>query len=160
MLGALQGRADRVGPFWQILIRLPGTLLHETAHLLVAFLTGGRPSSFTIVPRRTITTSADGSVRQAWVLGSVTLSNPSIISAFPSGLAPLLLLPSAWLLYRNWFTWFTPDLTHTLLMYVTVVVCIGSSLPSSHDLSVAFSRPVGVLLYALLAAGCLMLRGL
>ena len=130
-LGAIQGRADRVGPLWQILIRLPGTLLHELTHLVVAFLTGGRPAGFTIIPRRTVGVTADGSRRQVWVLGSVTIANPSLLAAFPSGVAPLLLVPSAWLLYRTWFDWFPPDLLHTLLMYVAVVVCCGSSLPSS-----------------------------
>jgi hypothetical protein len=38
-------------------------------------------------------------------------------------------------------------------MYVAVVVCCGSSLPSSQDVVVAFSRPLGVALYAALGAG-------
>lgn len=148
-LGALQGRADRAGPFWQILVRLPGTFLHESAHFVVALLTGGRPAGFTIIPRR----AADGAARQVWVLGSVTVTNPSVLAAFPSGLAPLLLLPAAWLLYRSWFLWFPPDLPHTLLLYIAVVVCCGSSLPSGRDLAVAFSRPLGVALYAGLGTG-------
>jgi hypothetical protein len=39
---------------------LPGTLLHEMSHFLVAALTGGRPSSFSVIPRR---------VGAAYVLG-------------------------------------------------------------------------------------------
>ena len=152
-LGAVQGRSDRVGPFWQILVRLPGTLLHELAHLVVAFITGGRPAGFTIIPRRTVGLSADGSPRRVWVLGSVTITNTSVLAAFPSGFAPLLLLPSAWFLYRTWFVWFPPDFLHTLLMYVAVVVCCGSSLPSAQDVAVAFSRPLGVVLYAAIGAG-------
>ena len=151
-LGALQGRADRVGPFWQIIVRLPGTLLHEVAHLLVAFLTGGKPAGFTVSPHRTVGVTAGGSLRQVWVLGSVTITNPSPLAAFPSGCAPLLLLPLAWFLYSNWFSWFPPDLLHTLLMYVAVVICCGGSLPSSRDLNVAFSRTSGVLLYATLGS--------
>ncbi len=157
-LGALQGRADRSGPFWQILVRLPGTLLHETAHFVVAFLTGGRPSGFTIIPRRTVGITAAGSVRQVWVLGSVTVTNPSTLAAFPSGFAPLLLLPFAWLLYRHWFTWFPVDLPHTLLMYVAVVVCCSGSVPSTQDVSVAFSRPLGLLLYATVGCGVWLIR--
>jgi hypothetical protein len=142
-----------MGPFWQILVRLPGTLLHELAHLIVGFITGGRPAGFTIIPRRTIGFTTDGSERRVWVLGSVNITNPSLLAAFPTGFAPLLLLPSAWFLYRSWFVWFPPDLLHTLLMYVAVVVCCGSSLPSAHDVTVAFSRPLGVVLYAALGTG-------
>ena len=160
-LGAIQGRADRRGSFWMIVVRLPGTLLHELAHLVVGFITGGRPAGFTIIPRRTIGFITDGSERRAWVLGSVTIANPSVIAAFPSGFAPLLLLPSAWFLYRTWFVWFPPDLFHTLLMYVAVVICCGSSLPSAKDVTVAFSRPLGVLLYGALGAGTwLIWRGM
>lgn len=152
-LGAIQGRSDRVGPFWMILVRLPGTLLHELAHLMVAFIAGGRPTGFTLIPRRTVGVTANGSPVRVWVLGSVTVTNPSVLAAFPSGFAPLLLLPAAWFLYRNWFVWFPTDLLHTLLMYVAVVVFCGSSLPSSQDVEVAFSRPLGVVLYAVLGAG-------
>ena len=153
MLGAIQGRADRVGPFWMILVRLPGTFLHELAHLVVAFITGGKPVGFSIIPRRTVGVTADGSTRRVWVLGSVTITNPSVLAAFPSGFAPILLLPFAWFLYREWFVWFPSDLPHTLLMYVAVVVCCGSSLPSSQDVTVALSRPLGVVLYAALGVG-------
>jgi hypothetical protein len=152
-LGAIQGRADRCGSLFQIVIRLPGTLLHEFAHLIVGFITGGRPAGFTIIPRRTIGITTDGSERRVWVLGSVTITNPSVLSALPTALAPLLLIPVAWFLYRTWFVWFPSDLPHTLLMYVAVVVCCGSSLPSSQDVAVAFSRPLGVALYAALGAG-------
>jgi hypothetical protein len=152
-LGAIQGRSDRIGPFWMVLVRLPGTLLHELAHLVVVFITGGKPAGFTIIPRRTVGVTIDGSARKVWVLGSVTITNPSILAAFPSGFAPLLLLPVAWFLYRGWFVWFPPDLPHTLLMYVAVVVCCGSSLPSAQDAAVALSRPLGVILYAAVGAG-------
>ena len=136
-----------------IIVRFPGTLLHELAHLMVAFSTGGRPVGFTVIPRRTVGVIADGSSRRVWVLGSVTITNPSVLAALPSGFAPLLLLPAAWFLYRSWFVWFPTDLPHTLLMYVAVVICCGSSLPSSQDLAVAFSRPLGVMLYAALGVG-------
>jgi hypothetical protein len=153
MLGAIQGRADRVGPFWMILVRLPGTFLHELAHLVVAFITGGKPAGFSIIPRRTVGITTDGSPRRVWVLGSVTITNPSVLAAFPSGFAPFLLLPFAWFLYREWFVWFPSDLPHTLLMYIVVVVCCGSSLPSAQDVAVALTRPLGVILYAAVGAG-------
>jgi ATP-dependent 26S proteasome regulatory subunit len=46
-------------------------------------------------------------------------------------------------------------------MYVAVVVCCGSSLPSAQDVTVAFSRPLGVLLYGTLGTGTwLIWRGM
>lgn len=152
-LGGIQGRSERLGPLRMILIRLPGTLLHELAHLAVAFIIGGRPVGFTVIPRRTVALGADGTPRRVWLLGAVTIANPSALAALPSALAPLLLLPVAWFLYRSWFCWFPPDVLHTLMMYVAVVVCSGSALPSGQDLRVAFSRPLGVALYTLLGAG-------
>ncbi len=138
-LAVLQGRVGRSGAFWQICWALPGTLLHELSHLLVAAVTGGRPVGFTIIPRR------DGPRR--WVLGSVTISNPGPVSALPSALAPLLLNVVAYYLYLGWSTWFPTDLPHTLLMYVAIYVFSYSSIPSGQDLKVAVSSPAGVLLY-------------
>ena len=159
-LGALQGRTDRMGSIWTVLVRLPGTFLHELSHLVVAIVTGGRPAGFSVIPRRTVGVTAAGGQRPVWVLGSVTITNPSIIAAFPTGMAPLLLIPLAWFLFRHWFVWFPPDLPHTLLMYAAVVVCCGSSVPSAHDFTVAFSRPLGVVLYITLGVGAwLVWRG-
>lgn len=158
-LGVVQGRADRIGPFWMILVRLPGTVLHELAHLVMAFITGGRPVGFTIIPRRILGVTPDGVERRVWVLGSVTLANPSSVAAFPTGMAPLLLFPLAWFLYRTWFLWFPFDLLHTLLLYVVVVVCCGSAVPSAQDFAVAFSRPLGALLYLLLITAGVALAG-
>lgn len=147
LLAVLQGRVGRVGTFWQICWALPGTLLHELSHLLVAAVTGGRPVAFSIVPRR------DGSHggRERWLLGSVTISSPGPISALPSGLAPLFLNLVAYYMYLQWGSWFPADLPHTLLMYLAIYLFCYSSVPSGQDLKVAFSSPLGVLLYG--AAG-------
>lgn len=141
-LAVLQARVGRAGTFWQICWALPGTLLHELSHLVVAAVTGGRPVGFTIIPRR------DGPGR--WVLGSVTISRPGLVSALPSALAPLLLNLGAYYLYLRWSVWFAADLAHTLLMYVAIYVFSYSSIPSGQDVKVALSSPVGVMLY-----GCL-----
>ncbi|HJV34908.1 MAG TPA: hypothetical protein VJ604_07565, partial [Geomonas sp.] len=83
VLAVLQERIGRAGAFWQISWLLPGTILHELSHLLLGAVTGGRPVGFSIIPRRA------GQGR--WVLGSVTISRPGVISALPSALAPLAL---------------------------------------------------------------------
>lgn len=145
-MAVLQARVGRAGAFWQICWALPGTMLHELSHLVVAAVTGGRPVGFTIIPRR------EGGAR--WVLGSVTISNPSPVAALPSALAPLLLNAVAYYLYVGWSGWFPADLLHTLFMYVAIYLFSYSSIPSGQDLKVAVSRPGGVLLYGGAAALC------
>lgn len=152
MLAVLQARVGRAGAFWQIFWALPGTVLHELSHFVVAGVTGGRPSGFTVVPRR-------GSSRGQWVLGSVTIGRPGAVSALPSALAPLALNIVAYYLYRNWGYWFPSDLPHTLLMYLAIYLFSYSSIPSGQDFRVAFSNPIGVLFYSALGAGaCFLLR--
>ena len=145
LLAVLQGRVGRVGAFWQICWALPGTLLHELSHLVVAAVTGGRPVGFSIIPRR--------EAGQRWRLGSVTISRPGPISALPSALAPLALNLVAYYLYLGWGSWFPRDLPHTLLMYLAIYLFSYSSIPSGQDLKVAFSSPSGILLYAAVGAG-------
>ncbi|HJV34833.1 hypothetical protein, partial [Geomonas sp.] len=121
------------------------TILHELSHLLVGAVTGGRPVGFSIIPRRA------GQGR--WVLGSVTISRPGVISALPSALAPLALNVVAYYLYRHWWSWFPADLPHTLLMYVAIYLFSYSSIPSGQDFKVALSSPLGVAFYASLTCG-------
>lgn len=141
-LTLLQRKLGRAGAFWQICWALPGTVLHELSHLVVAGITGGKPTGFSIIPRRA------GSRR--WVLGSVTISRPGPISALPSGLAPLLLNVAAYFIYRQWRNWFPADLSHTLLMYATLYLFCYASIPSRQDLNVAVSSPSGLFLYTVL----------
>jgi hypothetical protein len=149
MLAVLQGRVGRIGAFWQICWALPGTLLHELSHLIVAAVTGARPVGFSIIPRR------DGSrgTSQRWQLGSVTISRPGPISALPSALAPLALNLVAYYLYLGWGSWFPSDLLHTLLMYLVIYLFCYSSIPSGQDLKVAVSSPVGLVLYSAVCGG-------
>jgi hypothetical protein len=144
LLAVLQGRVGRIGTFWQICWALPGTLLHELSHLIVAAVTGGRPVGFSIIPHRE---------RGGWLLGSVTISRPGPISALPSALAPLALNAVAYYLYRSWWKWFPLDLPHTLLMYAAVYLFCYSSIPSGQDVKVALSSPLGLLLYTALGGG-------
>jgi hypothetical protein len=153
VLAVLQGRVGRIGAFWQICWALPGTLLHELSHLLVAAVTGGRPVGFSIVPRRDAGRGAGG----RWVLGSVTISRPGPVSALPSGLAPLGLNAVAYYLYRGWGGWFPQDLLHTLLMYAAIYLFCYSSIPSGQDVKVALSSPFGLLFYGALCGAAWLL---
>jgi hypothetical protein len=146
LLAVVQGRVGRIGTFWQISWALPGTILHELAHFVVAAVTGGRPVGFSVIPRR-------DPARGGWLLGSVTISRPGPISALPSALAPLALNIVAYYLYRSWGRWFPQDLPHTLAMYSAVYLFSYSSIPSGQDLKVALSSPVGLMLYTGLGGG-------
>jgi hypothetical protein len=152
LLAVVQGRVGRIGTFWQICWALPGTVLHELAHLIVAAVTGGRPVGFSIIPRR------EGS-RGGWILGSVTISRPGPVSALPSALAPLALNAVAYYLYRGWGRWFPLDLPHTLAMYAAVYLFAYSSIPSGQDVRVAVSSTAGLMLYTVLGAGAWFLLG-
>jgi hypothetical protein len=145
LLAVLQARVGRIGAFWQICWALPGTVLHELSHLIVAAVTGARPVGFSIIPHR-------DSARGGWILGSVTISRPGPISALPSALAPLALNAAAYYLYRSWARWFPPDLPHTLAMYAAVYLFCYSSIPSGQDIKVALSSPSGLMLYTALGA--------
>ncbi len=77
----------RSHPFF-FLFTVLGTISHELAHFVAGLVTGARPASFTVIPRR---------VGQHWELGSVMLTRVRWYNAAPAALAPLLviLLPVA-----------------------------------------------------------------
>ena len=64
-------------------LTLAGTLCHELAHFIAGLLTGARPASLTVIPRRQ---------GQQWRLGAVSLTRVRWWNAAPAALAPLLLL--------------------------------------------------------------------
>jgi hypothetical protein len=157
-LAALQARVGRIAPWWQVVAALPGTAAHELSHLVVALVTGGKPSGFSIIPRARDCRRSDGAVIRHWTLGSVTIANAGCLSAFPTGFAPLLLNVVAWYLFCHWFTWFPQSLSSTLGLYLVVSMLCSSSLPSTQDIRVAFSSLPGAILYLVLIAVCYLYR--
>jgi hypothetical protein len=77
-----------------LLFLLAGTVCHELAHLIAGLLSGARPRSFSIIPRRAGNT---------WQLGSVMLTNIRWYNAAPAALAPLaiILIPVAVAVWRT-----------------------------------------------------------
>ena len=73
-------------PFFFV-FQLAGTLCHELAHLIAGFVTGARPASFTVMPKR---------VGRRWELGAVVLTRVTWYNAAPAALAPLLLILLPW----------------------------------------------------------------
>jgi hypothetical protein len=128
------------GHFWLLAtLALPGTFAHEACHWLVGRLLNGQPVRFTLMPKRS---------GRAFVLGSVSFSNIRWYNAFFVGLAPLLLVPTAVLLFR-WrlapapaFRW--PEAGLSFL----VATLLFGAMPSGPDLRMAARSPVGWLLLA------------
>jgi hypothetical protein len=121
------------------LVVLPGTLAHELCHLVLGALLGGRPASFSLLPRRR---------ERGWELGSVSFSRLTWYNAFFIGAAPLLLLPAAYALAR----WrlggpLAPGWPELLAAYV-IANLVYAALPSWQDWKIAARSPVGWLLLA------------
>ncbi len=116
------------------------TLFHELAHFLVAFLLGGKPSFPNLIPRRE---------RDTWILGSVKFyATP--LNAFPSAMAPLLLLPASVMAYTN---------LPFGIREVVAWIFLKGAVPSPQDFRVAFSYFISALLWILAAAVMLQLPG-
>lgn len=115
----------RLGLWPYAVFALPGTLAHELAHWVVAWLLRAQPQRLDLVPRRT----ASG-----WRLGSVAFRAPWW-RAGPIALAPLLLAPAAlaWLL-----VFAAPATGMTLLLHAWITATLAQAcLPSRTDLRVA-----------------------
>jgi hypothetical protein len=127
VLVALIGiRLGRYAGMWlYALIVLPGTLAHELAHYMVAFVLGANPRFPSLVPTRT---------PKGWQLGSVAI-RAGHVRAVPIAMAPLLLLPVA-------LWWSVLFLHHAdgLLYAVHAWVCaalLTACMPSGADIKLA-----------------------
>lgn len=130
---------------WVLLYALlvwPGTVLHELAHWLVALLSGGRPTSLSIVPSRS---------ERGWRLGAVGIGRVRWFNALPIGAAPLLLAPLAWFALTQVARVDANHWLHWLALYLAVGAAV-SCLPSLADWKIVVSRPLGLLLYLAVAA--------
>ena len=132
--------------FWLVsLLAFPGTLCHELCHWLVGILMGGQPVHFTVWPRR------EG---RGFVLGSVGFANLRWYNCLFIGLAPLLLLPLAWVLFL-WRLAGHPRLGWPEAGMVFLLAnLVFAATPSWQDLRIAARTPLG---WLLLAAGLVWL---
>jgi hypothetical protein len=146
VMGAIHRYLSSSGSFLAVLYCLPSTFMHETAHFMVALLTGGQPSSFSIWPRR-----AGG----GWILGSVNTSG-TIISVVPTALAPL-----GWLVvgYYVMLLWdLRPVWIPGYFLIVILYLCSAACTPSWQDIKVMFKYPLSLLLWILVAYGVVLLQ--
>jgi hypothetical protein len=124
---------------------LAGTICHELAHFIAGFLTGARPASLTVIPKRQ---------GQQWRLGAVALTRVRWWNAAPAALAPLVLLaiPLAvgWWRTRNGlhFAWIDIGLAFLLAPQFL------SFWPSSSDWKIAARSWPYLILISLITWAC------
>lgn len=136
----LLARARKWLPITAILA-LPGTILHELAHVCVGLLAFARPTSVSLWPRRE---------RGQFVLGEVGFRSVGYFNGAPVALAPLLLLPlAAWLFLGTVHAWGGNLLSWATDGYLTAVL-LRASIPSSADVRVA---ALSIMAYAILCTG-------
>lgn len=111
---------------------LPGTFMHELAHLIIAFFTNGKPYSFSLIPKK----QKDG-----YTLGSVEVSNITFYNAIFIAFAPLLNIYLAYLVYLNFN--FTNDLINkeNYIYAYFIFNLLNSSIPSEADFKVTLKKP-------------------
>lgn len=141
---ALIRASTRLGMWPYALVALPGTLAHELAHFLVAWLLAAKPSFPSLVPERS---------ERGWRLGSVAFRAGRLRSV-PIALAPLALAPLAlcWAVI-----WMAPAQGwHYGVQAWIVAALISASLPSSADFRIAL--PALTVLAVISVAAWLLLR--
>ena len=136
VMGLLHRRISSSGSIFAVLYCLPFTIMHELSHYVVALITGGRPSSFSVWPQR---------VGRTWLLGSVS-AEPTLLSAAPTALAPLGWLILGFFIFTSW-----PALSVRFPGYLIVLAlyaCSAACTPSWQDYKVALTHPFSLLLWA------------
>ncbi len=121
------------------LASLPGTIGHELLHLLIGTLTLAKPVKVSLIPKF----HRDGSA----TLGYVRFSNIRWYNALWVGAAPLLALPAAiWLVYYR-SAQIPPLVWRELAWSYVAASLIYSCLPSSTDVEMVLSKPIGLAFY-------------
>lgn len=118
----------------------PGTFAHESLHYLAGLVTGARPVSLTIIPRK----EPGGT----WVLGEVTFARLRWWNSVPVGLAPLALFPLGGWIGTLSFALPLLDWSGAGLKLLGVL-CLMAAWPSKQDWAHART---GLLMWLLLAA--------
>ncbi|MBQ7304559.1 MAG: hypothetical protein IJW75_06580 [Alphaproteobacteria bacterium] len=121
------------------LINIPGTILHETMHFLVGLFMNAHPTSYSLFPKK------DGYGN--YVMGSVGFRHITSYNAIPASLAPLLLLPIGYHLNIWYFENVNVNIFNYTLYVLLQTIIIENAVPSSTDFRVAFSYPLGIIIY-------------
>ena len=137
--------------FTFILWNFAGTFLHELSHFIVSLFLGGRPMVPYLFPHKK-ELYKDGLRYEYWVLGVVLSRSVNAFNAFYIGLAPVLLLvPVAFYVYMNWFSWFNEgSFRDYILFYLAEFILLYNALPSLQDIKVALSGWLGAIFFIVL----------
>jgi len=121
---------------------LPGTIAHEGAHWLAAFLCNGQPGSFSIWPKRL----ENGN----WVLGTVSIKNLTWYNGLFIGLAPLVSFLFLLMLTPQYVSWHFSqrDIWYWVCTSPILLLC----LPSWQDLKVVAKSLLPVIFLTIAAA--------
>lgn len=130
----------------QALFRFPGTFLHELAHLLVGLVLNAKPVNVSLFPRK------EG---DKIILGSVGFRNVTWYNAFPTAMAPFLLIIPIYILSIDLNIMEFNKVLNSIfaLDYIVIVklyllyTFILAIIPSPTDFKVAFSNIFGLLFY-------------
>lgn len=135
----------KVWPQIRFFLLLPGTLVHELLHWIVALLLNGHPAAISIWPRR----AEDGN----WVLGSVGVANFRWYNGCFISLAPLLGIAGILFLTPNIGAWHFShaDLYQWLLTAPLWVMCWPSSADLRAGLASISELLFGLILLAFIA---------
>ena len=119
-----------------------GTFFHELAHYIIAIITTFRlPGRISLFPKYEIVNG-----RRVIALGYVEVKNSSlnILNAFPTGMAPLLLLYLAYIVSKYFFIyygiWFEVGIIAYILQSFLMATLIINSVPSRADLILARTK--------------------
>ncbi|MEC8203969.1 MAG: hypothetical protein VX075_10825 [Pseudomonadota bacterium] len=128
-----------------------GTIFHELIHYIFGLILSARPTSFSLLPKAT---------ESGYVLGSVSFAGLRGWQAPPVALAPLVLLPVAYLIEQYFFSYVPFNLATYFAYVFTLVVTIENALPSIADIKVATSSPLSLFLWmmAIIGIGAAFLR--
>jgi hypothetical protein len=133
---------------WRIAwLALPGTIAHELLHFVIGLVLRARPHSFSVWPRRN---------ERGRTLGSVAFASIGLLNGAVVTLAPLLLLPVAWLCLVHVLLplWSERRRAWWLLAGYLAATALLAALPSFQDLKVGapslllYLAPGGLLLFA------------
>lgn len=128
-----------------------GTIFHELIHYIFGLILGARPTRFSLLPKAT---------ESGYVLGSVSFAGLRGWQAPPVALAPLVLLPVAYLIDQYFFSYVPFNLATYFAYVFALVVTIENALPSIADIKVATSSPLSLFLWmmAIIGTGAAFLR--
>ena len=124
------------------LTNIMGVFFHEAAHAIVSLVLFAKPKRFSIIPKKMETKNG-----KAYVLGHVIFSNTKWYNAFPSAMAPLLLLFIAVFVENHFWDYFEKNFYSFLIYTYLLIVFIVNAIPSSQDFKVAFSNIIGVIFW-------------